>query len=192
MNVHEVLDAASTKWNFVNFKPGLVGGHCIGVDPYYLTYKAKSIGYNPKIILAGRKLNDNMGDYVATQFKMAMKKKLIKIKKAKILVMGLTFKENCSDIRNSGVKNVIMSLKQNNCDVDIHDPWTDKDEIKKEFKIKPVSKLIKNTYDGIILAVAHDKFRDLGIDAIFNLCKKKHVIYDLKQLFNSKKVDLRL
>ena len=194
MNIEtkEVLDAAASKWNFLPFQPGLVGGHCIGVDPYYLTFKSKNIGYNPKIILAGRKLNDNMGNYVANRLIMAMKNKNIKINKSKILVMGLTFKENCSDIRNSGVKKVIKTLKKNNCKIDIYYPWTDRDEIKKEYKMKPVNRLAKKNYDGVIIAVAHDKFRELGIDAIFNLCKKNHIIYDLKYLFNSKKVDLKL
>ncbi len=192
INTNEVLDAAASKWNFLPFKPGLVGGHCIGVDPYYLTFKAKSIGYNPKIILAGRQLNDSMGKHVVSQFVLAMKKKRIQTKKAKILVMGLTFKENCADIRNSGVKNVINNLKKNKFNIDIYDPWTNNNEIKKEFKIKPLMKLVKNNYDGIIIAVAHNKFREMGINSIFNLCKKNHVIYDLKNLFNSKKVSLRL
>ena len=192
IDTQAVLDAAGSKWNFLPFKPGLVGGHCIGVDPYYLTYKAKSIGYDPKIILAGRELNDKMGSHVASQLITEMKKKSIQIKGAKILIMGLTFKENCADIRNSGIKNVIESLKNFNCDLDLYDPWVDKDDIKKIYDIYPNSTLNENTYDGIIIAVAHDKFKTMGFDNVYNLCKKNHIIYDLKYLFTSNKIDLRL
>ncbi|MAJ23541.1 MAG: Vi polysaccharide biosynthesis UDP-N-acetylglucosamine C-6 dehydrogenase TviB [Candidatus Pelagibacter sp.] len=192
IDTEAVLSAAESKWNFLPFKPGLVGGHCIGVDPYYLTYKAKSIGYDPKIILAGRELNDKMGDYVASQLIKEMKKKSIKISGAKILIMGLTFKENCADIRNSGVKNVIESLKNFNCNLDLYDPWVDKEDIKKTYDIHPKSSLNKNTYDGIIIAVAHDKFKTMGFNSIYDLCKKNNVIYDLKYLFTSNKIDLRL
>jgi UDP-N-acetyl-D-galactosamine dehydrogenase len=192
IDTEAVLSAAESKWNFLPFKPGLVGGHCIGVDPYYLTYKAKSIGYDPKIILAGRELNDKMGDYVASQLIKEMKKKSIKITGAKILIMGLTFKENCADIRNSGIKNVIDSLKNLNCNLDLYDPWVDKEDIKKTYGILPEFSLNKNTYDGIIIAVAHDKFKAMGFNAIYDLCKKNKVIYDLKYLFTSNKIDLRL
>ncbi len=192
LDTQAVLDAAGSKWNFLPFRPGLVGGHCIGVDPYYLTFKSKKIGYNPKIILAGRKLNDDMGNYVASRLIIAMKNKNIKINNSKILIMGLTFKENCSDIRNSGVKNVIKILKKRKCQIDLYDPWTNNKEIKREYKINPVNELINKKYDSVLIAVAHDKFRNLGIDTIYNLCKKNHVIYDLKYLFNSKKIDLRL
>ena len=192
IDTQAVLDAAGSKWNFLPFQPGLVGGHCIGVDPYYLTYKAKSIGYDPKIILAGRELNDKMGSHVASQLITEMKKKSIQIKGAKILIMGLTFKENCADIRNSGIKNVIESLKNFNCDLDLYDPWVDKDDIKKIYDIYPNSTLNENTYDGIIIAVAHDKFKTMGFDNVYNLCKKNHIIYDLKYLFTSNKIDLRL
>ena len=172
INTQEVLEAARSKWNFINFKPGLVGGHCIGVDPYYLTYKAESIGYNPKIILAGRKLNDDMGKHVVSELTKTMKKKKIKVKQSKILIMGLTFKENCSDIRNSGVQKVIKELRKIDCNIDLYDPWVKAEEIKKEYKINPVLALSKNTYDGIIVAVAHDSFKKMGIEAILNLCKK--------------------
>jgi len=192
IDTQAVLDAAGSKWNFLPFKPGLVGGHCIGVDPYYLTYKAKSIGYVPKIILAGRELNDKMGNHVASQLITSMKKKSIQIKGAKILIMGLTFKENCADIRNSGIKNVIESLKNFNCNLDLYDPWVDKEDIKKIYDIYPNSTLNENTYDGIIIAVAHDKFKTMGFDNVYNLCKKNHIIYDLKYLFTSNKIDLRL
>ena len=192
IDTQAVLDAAGSKWNFLPFKPGLVGGHCIGVDPYYLTFKAKSIGYHPKIILAGRELNDKMGPYVTSQLINSMKKKSIKIKGAKILIMGLTFKENCADIRNSGIKSVVESLKKKNCNLDLYDPWVNKEDIKKIYDIYPKSKLNKNTYDGIMIAVAHDKFKNMGIETIYNLCKKNHIIYDLKYLFTSDKIDLRL
>jgi len=192
IDTEEVLNAAATKWNFLYFKPGLVGGHCIGVDPYYLTYKAESIGYHPKIILSGREINDKMGIYVATELIKAMKKKSIKIAKSKILVMGLTFKENCADIRNSGVKNVILELKKYDCNLDLYDPWAEQDEIIKLYDISPISELHKNTYDAIILAVAHNKFRNLGIKFINNLKKKNSILYDLKHLFKKEETDLRL
>ena len=192
IDTQAVLDAASSKWNFLPFKPGLVGGHCIGVDPYYLTYKAKNIGYKPKIILAGRELNDNMGNYVSTELKNKMKKKLIQVKDAKILIMGLTFKENCSDIRNSGVLNVVRKLKKFGCNLDLYDPWVDPEEIKKKLNVYPISLLSKNTYDAVIIAVAHDQFKALKINEIYKLCKKNHIIYDLKHLFDKSEVDLRL
>ncbi len=192
IDTQAVLEAAGSKWNFLNFKPGLVGGHCIGVDPYYLTHKAESIGYEPKIILAGREINDNMGKFVSNQLIETMKKKRIEIFGSKILIMGLTFKENCADTRNSGVKNVIKELNIKNCKLDLYDPWADPEDIKKIYGISPISELQENTYDGILIAVAHDKFKSLGIKTISNLCKKNHVIYDLKYLFPLSKVDLRL
>ena len=192
IDTQAVLDAAGSKWNFLPFKPGLVGGHCIGVDPYYLTYKAESIGYIPKIILAGRELNDNMGNYVASKLIRVMKKKNIQLKKAKILIMGLTFKENCSDIRNSGIKNVINELKKNNCNLSLYDPWVDREVIKKEYNVYPNEELRENTYDGIIVAVAHEKFKKMGIKTILGLCKKTRVVFDLKNLFNSSQVDIKL
>ncbi|MDC0240399.1 Vi polysaccharide biosynthesis UDP-N-acetylglucosamine C-6 dehydrogenase TviB [Candidatus Pelagibacter sp.] len=192
IDTQAVLDAAETKWNFLPFKPGLVGGHCIGVDPYYLTHKAESIGYKAKIILAGRELNDKMGEYVASQLVSVMKKKKIKIKNSRILIMGLTFKENCSDIRNSGVKNLFDSLKKFNCIIDLYDPWANAYDIKKIYDINPIRTLTKNSYDGLLVAVAHDEFKNLGENTIMNLCKKTRVIYDLKNLFSSDKIDLRL
>jgi UDP-N-acetyl-D-galactosamine dehydrogenase len=187
-----VLDAAGTKWNFLSFKPGLVGGHCIGVDPYYLTFKAKSIGYHPKIILAGRALNDRMGYYVASELIKKMKTKHIQIQGSKILIMGLTFKENCPDIRNSGVKNVINKLKNFKCELNLYDPYVDREEIKQMYDIYPNLKLTKNKYDAVLIAVAHNKFKTIGLSNIKELCKKKHVIFDLKNLFNSNQVDLKL
>ncbi|MDA8844904.1 Vi polysaccharide biosynthesis UDP-N-acetylglucosamine C-6 dehydrogenase TviB [Candidatus Pelagibacter bacterium] len=192
IDTQAVLDAAGSKWNFLPFTPGLVGGHCIGVDPYYLTYKANEIGYQPKVILAGRELNDSMGNYVASQFIVKMQKKNIQIIGAKILIMGLTFKENCADTRNSGIESVIKELIRNNCKIDLHDPWVDNKEIKKKYGINLKSKLNDKTYDGIIIAVAHDKFKIMGIEAIHKLCKKDHIIYDLKYLFSKDQVDLRL
>ena len=192
IDTEAVLKAAETKWNFNSFRPGLVGGHCIGVDPYYLTYKSKIAGYEPKIILAGRKLNDNMSTYVTKNILKILTKKKIKIKKAKILIMGLTFKENCADIRNSGIESVIRELKKFDCNLDLHDPWVDNEEIKKTYNIYPSSQLIQNTYDGVILAVAHEKFKSMGVKFISSLCKKDHVIYDLKYLFSKDQVDLRL
>ena len=192
IDTQAVLDAAGSKWNFLPFKPGLVGGHCIGVDPYYLTFKAESIGYHPKVILAGRETNDNMGIHVALELVKAMKNKKIKIKKSKILIMGLTFKENCADTRNSGIEKVISELKKYDCILDFYDPWADREEIKKTYNTYPKSQLKHNIYDGIIIAVAHEKFKDLGIENILSLCKKNHVIYDLKNLFLRNKVDLRL
>jgi len=194
IDTQAILDAAGSKWNFLPFKPGLVGGHCIGVDPYYLTYKAESIGYHPKIILAGRELNDNMGKHVASELINEMKKKNIKINRAKILIMGLTFKENCADVRNSGIEKVVKNLKELNCKLDLYDPWADREEIKEIFNTYPhsESELIHNTYDGIIIAVAHEKFKKMGIKAISNLCKKNYVIYDLKYLFDKNQTSLRL
>jgi UDP-N-acetyl-D-glucosamine/UDP-N-acetyl-D-galactosamine dehydrogenase len=192
IDTEEVLKAAESKWNFLPFRPGLVGGHCIGVDPYYLTYKAESIGYHPNIILSGRKINDNMGNYVGLELVKEMKKKNINIEGSKVLIMGLTFKENCSDIRNSGVKVVIEELKKHNCNLDLYDPWANEEEIKKLYGTTPISKLNHNTYDGVIIAVAHKKFEDIGEAEILNLCKKNHVIYDLKYLFSKDQVTLRL
>jgi UDP-N-acetyl-D-galactosamine dehydrogenase len=192
IDTEAVLKAAESKWNFISFRPGLVGGHCIGVDPYYLTYKAQSIGYSPKIILAGRRLNDKMGNYVVVQLKKALLKKSIRIKNSKILIMGLTFKENCPDLRNSGVANVINYLKKYKCSIDLYDPWADKKEVKKMYKINPATKLNPDTYDAIILAVAHDKFKTMGAKFISALGKKNRIIYDLKYVFSKKNVDLRL
>ncbi len=192
IDTQAVLDAAKTKWNFLPFKPGLVGGHCIGVDPYYLTHKAESIGYKAKIILAGRELNDKMGQYVASQLVYLMKKKNIEIENSKILIMGLTFKENCADIRNSGVKILFDSLKKYNCVLDLYDPWANPHDIKKVYDIDPIKTLKENTYDALLITVAHDKFKILGENYINNLCKENKVIYDLKNLFKSNKIDLRL
>jgi UDP-N-acetyl-D-glucosamine/UDP-N-acetyl-D-galactosamine dehydrogenase len=185
IDTQSVLNAAGSKWNFLPFKPGLVGGHCIGVDPYYLTYKAESIGYYPKIILAGRELNDNMGNYVASKLVKKMKTKNIQIKGARILILGLTFKENCPDLRNSGVRNIIVKLKEFECKLDLQDPYADSKEIYKMYGIYPNLKLSQNTYDAVLIAVAHKQFKRMGFSNIKNLCKKNNVIYDFKNLFDS-------
>ena len=193
IDTKEVIDAAKTKWNFIPFYPGLVGGHCIGIDPYYLTFKAKSIGYNPKIILSGRSINDNMSNYVVKELLLAMRNKKIKIKKAKILIMGFSFKENCPDIRNTKVYDVYKKLKKNNCIVDIYDPWVDPYESANQYDINLIKKLNKpNNYDAIILTVKHKCFRDMGIKKIRNLGKKIHILFDLKYIFPRSSVDIRL
>ena len=192
IDTEAVLEAAGTKWNFLSFKPGLVGGHCIGVDPYYLTHKAKSIGYNPKVILAGREINESMGLYVASNFVRHMLKKNINIKGSKVLIMGLTFKENCADIRNSGIKDVINELKRFECQIELYDPWANSEEVKASYNMYTINKLIENTYDGIIISVAHSIFKRIGINKIKSLCKKNHIIYDLKHLYSKKDTDLRL
>ncbi|MDC0940522.1 nucleotide sugar dehydrogenase [Candidatus Pelagibacter sp.] len=192
IDTQAVLKAAESKWNFLNFKPGLVGGHCIGVDPYYLTYKAKEVGYNPKIILAGREINDSMGKYVALKLINKMKSKKIPIKKSRILVMGLTFKENCPDTRNSGVNNVINELKKFGCHLELKDPFVNKKDIKKIYNIHSNQRKTHKNYDAVLIAVAHNQFKEMGINKVKKLCKKNHVLFDLKNLFNSEQVDLKL
>uniref|UniRef100_A5WC13 UDP-glucose/GDP-mannose dehydrogenase n=1 Tax=Psychrobacter sp. (strain PRwf-1) TaxID=349106 RepID=A5WC13_PSYWF len=195
IDTEAVLTAAGTKWNFLPFRPGLVGGHCIGVDPYYLTHKAQAIGYNPEIILAGRRLNDSMGEYVVTQLVKTMIKKRIQVEGAKVLILGLSFKENCPDVRNTKVIDIVHELKEYNIDVDVYDPWVDADEAKQEYGIIPINditNLESNSYDGIILAVAHDQFVEMGVEQIRALGKSSHVLYDLKYLFNSELSDIRL
>lgn len=187
-----VLEAAGTKWNFLPFRPGLVGGHCIGVDPYYLTHKAQSIGYHPEIILAGRRLNDSMGAYVVSQLVKAMLKRRIHVDGARVLVMGLTFKENCPDLRNTRVVDIVSELAEYNIAVDVYDPWVSVTECQHEYGITPVSELAVDAYDGIILAVAHNEFRALGAESIRRLGKAEHVLYDLKYLLNATESDLRL
>lgn len=180
INTNDVLEAAGTKWNFLPFKPGLVGGHCIGVDPYYLTHKAQSIGYNPEIILAGRRLNDNMGIYVANQVIKLLIKKGHKVEGSKILVLGITFKENCPDIRNSRVIDVIEELQEFGCNIDVYDPWADKEEVKHEYNLNLIPNLDTSKYDGVILAVAHNEFKTLDIKP-----NDKTVVYDIKGLLKN-------
>jgi len=185
----EVLEAAGTKWNFLPFRPGLVGGHCIGIDPYYLTHKAQSVGYNPEIILAGRRLNDSMGFRVAGDVVKLMIKKNVRITDAKVLVLGITFKENCPDIRNSRVIDVIEELKSYGCHVDVCDPWADKEEVKEEYKIDLNDKVESQLYDGIVLAVAHNEFKEMDIT---RFKKKSGIIFDIKSIIDKKIVDGRL
>lgn len=192
IDTEEVLLAAGTKWNFLPFRPGLVGGHCIGVDPYYLTHKAQSVGYNPEIILAGRRLNDSMGSYVVNQVIKLMLKKRIHIAEAKILIMGLTFKENCPDIRNTRVIDIINEFKTYGAQVDSYDPWVDPQETKHEYNITPIETPNKNQYDAILLAVKHEQFASMGINAIKALGKANHVLYDIKYLLPANQVDGRL
>ena len=188
----EVLEAAGTKWNFLPFRPGLVGGHCIGVDPYYLTHKAQEIGYTPEIILAGRRINDNMGAYVAAQVIKLMSKANLKVSDSRILVMGLTFKENCPDLRNTRVIDIISELESYTANVDVYDPMIDANEAEREYGIRPIDKPEKETYDAVILAVAHDQFKLMGVAAIRGLGKSQSVLYDVKHVLPADKVDGRL
>lgn len=187
-----VLEAAGTKWNFLPFRPGLVGGHCIGVDPYYLTHKAETLGYYPQVILAGRRINDGMGVHVALQLVKEMLRRRIHVDGARILVLGLTFKENCPDIRNTRVVDVIDELKSYGCQIDVHDPWVNPREAEHEYGVGLVDALAEGTYDGIVLAVAHDQFRAMGAERIRALGRDRHVVYDLKHLFAASDSDLRL
>ncbi len=192
IDTEEVLLASGTKWNFLPFRPGLVGGHCIGVDPYYLTHKAQEIGYHPEMILAGRRLNDNMALYVAGEVARLMTSRRIHVKGAKVLVLGLTFKENCPDIRNSKVVDVVRELEKFGAKVDVHDPWVDSREAQHEYGIKPVKALKARAYDAVVLAVGHQQFKDLGAAAVRRYGRKNAVVYDIKYLFKADQVDGRL
>lgn len=192
INTEEVLKAAGTKWNFLPFRPGLVGGHCIGVDPYYLAHKAQQTGYFPEIITASRRINDNMGVYVANEVMRMMTQKRIHIVDANILVMGLAFKENCPDLRNTRVVDIIDELKLCNAKVDVYDPWVDHEQAREEMGFAPVETLPSAAYDAIIIAVAHDRFKEMGIHAIRALSKPNAVIFDIKYLFPADLVDGRL
>ena len=192
IDTEEVLKAAGSKWNFLPFRPGLVGGHCIGVDPYYLTHKAMEVGYYPEIILAGRRLNDSMSKYVANEIINLMTKKRIQVVDSNILVMGLTFKEDCPDIRNTRVVDVVQELSDFHCNIDVYDPWIDKEESIREFGITPVEQPEPGKYDAVIIAVAHHQFKSMGITAIRALGKKNHVLYDIKYILPAEKVDGRL
>jgi UDP-N-acetyl-D-galactosamine dehydrogenase len=174
------------------FRPGLVGGHCIGVDPYYLTHKANAVGYQPEVILAGRRLNDNMGRYIANEVSKLMTKKSIRITKANILIMGLTFKENCPDYRNTRVIDLVKEFKSFSCNVDVYDPWVNKKSVADEYKFEPISEPIKGKYDAIVLAVAHDEFKLLSKDLIRSYGKSNHILYDIKYLLKSNESDGRL
>jgi UDP-N-acetyl-D-galactosamine dehydrogenase len=192
IDTEAVLKAAGTKWNFLPFRPGLVGGHCIGVDPYYLTHKAQSIGYHPEVILAGRRINDDMGRYVASELIKAMLKRRIHVDGAKVLILGLTFKENCPDLRNTKVVDVIQELQDFNINVDVFDPWADKEEADAEYGITLLETPQKNFYDGIIVAVSHKQFSEIGCVGIRGFGKEDHVLYDLKYVFPAEDCDLRL
>jgi len=192
IDTKEVLDAAGTKWNFLPFRPGLVGGHCIGVDPYYLTYKAEEVGYRPEVILAGRRINDGMGAHVAERVVKLMTQRRMHVVGSNILVLGLTFKEDCPDIRNTRVVDVIAEFESYHANVDVYDPWVDADEAEHEYGIRPINKLEKGRYDAIILAVAHEEFRHMGVDDIRGLGKRESVLFDVKHLFPRNTVDDRL
>ena len=192
IDTESVLQAAGTKWNFLPFRPGLVGGHCIGVDPYYLTHKAKAIGYHPEIILAGRRLNDRMGGYIVIQLIKAMTKKNIQICGARVLVMGFTFKENCPDVRNTRVIDVVKELEDFGCEVDVYDPWVSVDKVQQEYGILTIQQPEKDAYDSIILAVAHKQFKNMGYQNIRAFGKASHILYDLKNVLPTEAVELRL
>ncbi len=192
IDTEAVLKAAGSKWNFLPFRPGLVGGHCIGVDPYFLTHKAQAIGYHPEIILAGRRLNDGMGTYVVSQLVKAMTKKHIQVDGAKVLVMGLAFKENCPDLRNTRVVDIVAELRDYNCQVDVFDQWVSIQEAQREFGITPIKHVQQNTYDAIILAVAHNQFKAMGAQRIQALGKASCVLYDLKYVLKPTESTLRL
>ncbi|PMM56255.1 Vi polysaccharide biosynthesis UDP-N-acetylglucosamine C-6 dehydrogenase TviB [Vibrio lentus] len=188
----EVLEAAGTKWNFLPFRPGLVGGHCIGVDPYYLTHKAQTVGYHPEMILAGRRLNDGMGQYVVSQLVKTMMKKRIHVEGANVLVMGLTFKENCPDLRNTKVVDIVAELKEYNINVDIVDPWCSNVEAQHEYGLTLSEEPQQGDYDAIIMAVSHDEFKAMGVEKIRAFGKPEHVLYDLKYVLDKESVDMRL
>ena len=192
IDTEEVLIAAGTKWNFLPFRPGLVGGHCIGVDPYYLTHKAQEIGYHPEMILAGRRVNDGMGAYVAERVVKLMTKKRITVVDSKVLIMGFTFKENCPDLRNTRVIDILEEFKDYHAQVDVYDPWINPDEAKHEYGITPVSNVTPNSYDAIILAVSHKQFIEMGLEKIRALGKINSVLFDVKYLFPADAVDGRL
>jgi len=192
IDTEAVLNAASTKWNFLPFKPGLVGGHCIGVDPYYLTHKAQAVGYHPEIILAGRRLNDNMGIYVTSQLVKALTRKRIHVRGARILILGLTFKENCPDLRNTRVVDIVSELKEYGAEVDIHDPWASSHEAMDEYGLSLTREPQRGAYDAVIIAVAHAAFSDLGPKGVRRYGKDDHVVFDLKSIFPKDESDLRL
>lgn len=188
----EVLEAAGTKWNFLPFRPGLVGGHCIGVDPYYLTHKAQEIGYHPQVILAGRHINDGMGAFVASQVIKMMTQRRIHVVDANILILGLTFKENCPDLRNTRVVDIIHEFNEYHANIEVYDPWVDPDEAEKEYGIRTISKPEQGRYDAIVLAVGHDQFKEMGVEGIHSLGKDAHVLFDVKSMLPKDSVDGRL
>ena len=192
IDTQEVLDAAGTKWNFLPFKPGLVGGHCISVDPYYLTYKAKEVGYQPEVILAGRRINDGMGQYVATQLVKKVSSRKIHIDEARVLILGFTFKGDCPDVRNTKVIEIINELESFNMKVDVHDHWADASEVHHEYGIKLIDNLVDDSYDAIVIAVDHTDYKSWGETKLRKLCKENHILYDLKYCLPVNASDLRL
>ncbi len=192
IDTEEVLQAAGTKWNFLPFRPGLVGGHCIGVDPYYLTHKAQATGYHPEVILAGRRINDQMGEHIAGRVIKLMAQQSISAVGAKVLVLGLAFKENCPDIRNTKVVDVIAALEDYHVDVDVYDPWVDPEEALHEYGVTMQQDLQEDTYDAVILAVAHKEFRDMGLTGVAKFARDPHVVFDVKHVFPAEQVQGRL
>jgi UDP-N-acetyl-D-galactosamine dehydrogenase len=192
IDTEEVLTAAGTKWNFLNFRPGLVGGHCIGVDPYYLTHKAQEVGYNPEMILAGRRLNDNMAIYVAQQVVKLLNERRIHVNGGRVLVLGATFKENCPDIRNSKVFDLVRELQKFGAKVDVYDPWADGAECKHEYGVRPIREPERGQYDAVVMAVAHQAFKDMGVKGARRFGRKNHVLYDIKHVYAAADTDGRL
>ena len=192
VDTEEVLAAAGTKWNFLPFRPGLVGGHCIGVDPYYLTYRAQAAGYHPEMILAGRRINDGMGRYISQEVVRLMLGRRIHVNGARVLVMGVTFKENCPDIRNTRVVDIVRELRDMDVAVDIFDPWADAGDVAHEYGLELTGQPVEQTYDAVVVAVAHREFQAMGVDAVRRMCKPEHVVYDVKYAFTSREVDGRL
>ena len=191
LRTKDVLDAAKTKWNFLNFEPGLVGGHCISVDPYYLYYSSKKLGYEPKIILSGRNINNNMSNFISNNLVKELSKR-IKLINSKVLILGVTFKENCPDVRNSQVIKIIKNLKKKKISVDVSDEIADEETLKSEFKISLIKKLKKNHYDAILITVKHNIFKNYGLKTIKSLCKKNGFIYDIKNTFNDRTIEMNL
>ena len=192
IDTEEVLNAAGTKWNFLKFKPGLVGGHCISVDPYYLTHKAQEVGYRPEVILAGRRINDGMGEYVATQLVKKLASKKIHIDEARVLILGFTFKGDCPDVRNTKIIDIVTELQDFNMSVDVYDAWASKEEVKHEYGIDLINTLEKGAYDGVVIAVDHSEFKQMGVEELRALGKTNHVLYDVKHVLKSTDADIRL
>ncbi|TMP45704.1 Vi polysaccharide biosynthesis UDP-N-acetylglucosamine C-6 dehydrogenase TviB [Pseudoalteromonas citrea] len=192
IDTEEVLNAAGTKWNFLKFKPGLVGGHCISVDPYYLTYKAEEVGYRPEVILAGRRINDGMGEYVATQLVKKLSSKKIHIDEAKVLVLGFTFKGDCPDVRNTKIIDIVKELADFNMSIDVYDSWASSEEVKHEYGIELINTIEQGQYDGIVLAVDHHEFKEWGVDKIRSYGKAQHILYDVKHVLDPNQADIRL
>ena len=192
IDTEEVLNAAGTKWNFLKFKPGLVGGHCISVDPYYLTHKAQEVGYRPEVILAGRRINDGMGEYVATQLVKKLSSKKIHIDEAKVLILGFTFKGDCPDVRNTKIIDIVNELKDFNMSVDVYDDWADAAEVKHEYGIELITELEEGKYDGVVLAVDHSELKEMGEKKLRAFGKENHVLYDVKHVLKPSEADIRL